>query len=192
MPSLDEIALPSHNSQTSINYRTTSFNMPSPVMKMACCAIILLCLVQVLTSAPGRVERRKTTPPPSVNAFDTFVRVRVAQAARFTKDDHRRIEVALKARRSTEWTAESTPSNRPTPPLAPAGIDDMQRRTASKATDGHQIDARYIVPQKTESTSDPKSSNPPSGDIVRDQSSRTPISIHLHPLHVAVHEPVIL
>jgi len=164
--------------------------MPSTAMKIFCCAIILFSLVQVLTSEPARVERRPRTPPASMNAWDSFVRQRVAQVARVAHDEHKRVAAALRARRSTEWTAESIPSNIPSRLRAPAVIEDIHRRTAKKAASDHQHTAIDRVPQMTEATTDPKSSNPPplSGGIAHDQPPRT--LIQLHPMHVAVHEPI--
>ncbi|KAN0110945.1 hypothetical protein V8E51_007332 [Hyaloscypha variabilis] len=162
--------------------------MPSTTMRVACCAIILFCLVQVLTSAPEIDERRAN--PPSRNSpdpIDSFIR-----AVQIASEQRHRIEALLHAESSNISTPEDTARTTPTPTLAPASIDDLLQLAASKLMDNQHHTARPAVSsQMTISASEPSSSSPSSVccDLARDQPAPRTL-IHLHPLHVAVHEPL--
>ncbi|PMD32425.1 hypothetical protein L207DRAFT_518774 [Hyaloscypha variabilis F] len=160
--------------------------MPSATMKVACCAIILFCLFQVLTSAPGTVERRaKPNPHNNTDSIDSFIR-----AIQIASEQRHRIEALLHAESSNVSTGEDTPGTTPTPTLAPASIDDLLQLAASKLMGSQQNTVRPAVsPQMT--ISEPSSSSPSSVccNFARDQRSPRTL-IHLHPLHIAVHEPL--
>ncbi|KAE9372794.1 hypothetical protein N431DRAFT_457482 [Stipitochalara longipes BDJ] len=165
--------------------------MPSTTMKVACCAIILFCLFQVLTSAPGRIEHRAKPPhSASANDLDSFF---IQAAVQVANGQQHRIEATLKAQYSTESTMKAPPLNSPNSPLALASLEDLMRYAARKDMECIQHTARSTVPWMAKSTSSSIPSNPSSClcDLARDQPPPRTLT-RLHPLHVAVHDPIAL